>query len=58
MMHHRVRSYQWDCFDSPETARHLFDAMTPALKATLLLVCSNVFMTFAWDAHPKNLRAK
>ena len=32
--------------------------MTPALKATLLLVGSNVFMTFAWYAHLKNLRAK
>ena len=32
--------------------------MTPALKATLLLLGSNVFMTFAWYAHLKNLRAK
>ena len=32
--------------------------MTPALKATLLLLGSNVFMTFAWYAHLKNLRSK
>jgi uncharacterized protein (DUF486 family) len=32
--------------------------MTPALKATLLLLGSNVFMTFAWYAHLKNLRTK
>ena len=32
--------------------------MTPALKATLLLFGSNIFMTFAWYAHLKNLRAK
>jgi len=32
--------------------------MTPALKASLLLIGSNVFMTFAWYAHLKNLRAK
>ena len=28
------------------------------LKTVGLLVCSNVFMTFAWYAHLKNLRAK
>jgi len=32
------------------TVRH------PALVATLLLVVSNVFMTFAWYGHLKNLR--
>lgn len=30
----------------------------PALTATLLLVASNVFMTFAWYAHLKNLNDK
>jgi uncharacterized protein len=29
--------------------------MTPVLSAALLLVGSNVFMTFAWYAHLKNL---
>jgi uncharacterized protein (DUF486 family) len=29
--------------------------MNPVLAATLLLVGSNVFMTFAWYAHLKNL---
>src|SRR2546430_4211794 len=29
--------------------------MSPVLSATLLLVGSNVFMTFAWYAHLKNL---
>lgn len=28
------------------------------LKAAVLLVCSNIFMTFAWYAHLRNLRAK
>ncbi len=28
------------------------------LKTVGLLVCSNVFMTFAWYAHLKNLRAR
>jgi uncharacterized protein (DUF486 family) len=28
------------------------------MKTTALLVCSNVFMTFAWYAHLKNLGAK
>ena len=32
--------------------------MPPALSATLLLVCSNVFMTFAWYAHLKDLAHK
>ena len=30
----------------------------PALRAALLLVGSNVFMTFAWYGHLKNLRGK
>ena len=29
--------------------------MNPILSATLLLVASNVFMTFAWYAHLKNM---
>jgi uncharacterized protein len=29
--------------------------MTPVLSATLLIMASNVFMTFAWYAHLKNL---
>ncbi len=32
--------------------------MTPFANAAVLLVCSNVFMTFAWYAHLKNLRAR
>jgi uncharacterized protein (DUF486 family) len=29
--------------------------MTVVARTTLLLICSNVFMTFAWYAHLKNL---
>lgn len=29
--------------------------MNPAVQAVLLLICSNVFMTFAWYGHLKNL---
>ena len=32
--------------------------MPVALKTVLLLIGSNVFMTFAWYAHLRNLRAK
>ena len=32
--------------------------MPPALTATLLLIASNVFMTFAWYAHLKNMSGK
>jgi uncharacterized protein (DUF486 family) len=32
--------------------------MSPALSATLLLLASNVFMTFAWYAHLKNLAGR
>jgi uncharacterized protein (DUF486 family) len=32
--------------------------MSPILKAVLLLVASNVFMTFAWYAHLKDLKHK
>ena len=33
-------------------------AQRPALTFILLLVCSNVFMTFAWYAHLKELAAR
>ena len=33
-------------------------AMNPIVSATLLLIASNVFMTFAWYAHLKNLAAR
>ena len=32
--------------------------MSVTLKCALLLVCSNVFMTFAWYAHLKDWRSK
>jgi hypothetical protein len=32
--------------------------MPVILQTTLLLMCSNVFMTFAWYAHLKNLSGK
>jgi len=32
--------------------------MAPVVSATLLLMASNVFMTFAWYAHLKNLADK
>jgi uncharacterized protein (DUF486 family) len=31
--------------------------MPPVAQSILLLVCSNVFMTFAWYAHLRDLRA-
>src|SRR4026209_2127682 len=32
--------------------------MSVVARTTALLLCSNVFMTFAWYAHLRNLRAK
>ncbi|OGV51123.1 MAG: hypothetical protein A2X49_01645 [Lentisphaerae bacterium GWF2_52_8] len=32
--------------------------MSVVTKTVILLVCSNVFMTFAWYAHLKNLNSK
>jgi uncharacterized protein (DUF486 family) len=32
--------------------------MNPVLRATLLLILSNVFMTFAWYAHLKNMSTR
>ncbi|MEM8843816.1 MAG: DMT family protein [Pseudomonadota bacterium] len=32
--------------------------MNPVLASVLLLICSNVFMTFAWYAHLKELNHK
>ena len=32
--------------------------MNPVVRTVMLLTCSNVFMTFAWYAHLKNLSQK
>ena len=32
--------------------------MSVTLRTVILLICSNVFMTFAWYAHLKNLAAR
>jgi uncharacterized protein (DUF486 family) len=32
--------------------------VTTLVKAAALLVCSNLFMTFAWYAHLRNLRSR
>jgi uncharacterized protein len=32
--------------------------LSPTLKAILLLTCSNVFMTFAWYAHLKEMSSR
>ena len=32
--------------------------MSPALRATILLVLSNLFMTFAWYGHLRNLQGR
>ena len=32
--------------------------MSVVIRSVLLLICSNVFMTFAWYAHLRNLRAR
>jgi hypothetical protein len=32
--------------------------LPPGLQTVLLLVCSNVFMTFAWYAHLRNMAGK
>ncbi len=32
--------------------------MTVIVRTTLLLICSNIFMTFAWYAHLRNLNDK
>lgn len=32
--------------------------MKPALTAVVLLICSNIFMTFAWYAHLKDMASR
>lgn len=32
--------------------------MKPLVKTAILLICSNVFMTFAWYAHLRNMRSR
>ena len=34
------------------------DAVHPVVKSILLLLCSNIFMTFAWYAHLKEMNNK
>ena len=34
------------------------DAVNPVVKSILLLLCSNIFMTFAWYAHLKEMNNK
>ena len=38
--------------------REVWMSVSPAVRATFLLCCSNVFMTFAWYAHLRDLRHK
>lgn len=38
--------------------REAWISFSPAVRATFLLCCSNVFMTFAWYAHLRDLRHK
>ena len=39
-------------------APHIFARIMTAAKTIVLLILSNVFMTFAWYAHLRELRAK
>src|SRR4051794_32982560 len=50
-----TRQLTWDRIPP---ALHRITRLTPTLKAILLLTCSNVFMTFAWYAHLKELNTK
>src|SRR4029078_41820 len=38
--------------------RDSITGMMPLLTTTLLLTCSNIFMTFAWYAHLRNLSGR
>jgi uncharacterized protein (DUF486 family) len=40
------------------TAREDLPAMPVMPQTTLLLICSNVFMTFAWYAHLKDMSGR
>jgi uncharacterized protein len=51
-----ARARHWRRSASPQADE--VRAMNPVLSATLLLIGSNVFMTFAWYAHLKNLAAR
>ncbi len=44
--------------ESKQEAEPRKKRLTPTLKAILLLTCSNVFMTFAWYAHLKELNSR
>lgn len=62
MMHKPLPTYQWACYEGLSSLfTHLLSPsmnIPPAVKAVALLVGSNVFMTFAWYAHLRNLRTK
>ena len=53
--HHLFRETEYFC--SPQRKR-VNPQMRPYITTIVLLTCSNVFMTFAWYAHLKNLSAK
>lgn len=36
----------------------MITAIPPVYKTVVLLICSNLFMTFAWYGHLKNMQAK
>src|SRR5687767_1006513 len=42
----------------PGLDAHKDSPMTPMVQTVLLLICSNVFMTFAWYAHLRDLRSR
>lgn len=53
MLSHRHLGKNVPSFPTPP-----FRCMPPTLITVSLLICSNVFMTFAWYAHLKNLADK
>lgn len=58
-----VQGIQWiappdNAIPRDEKSSLEFQCPMPGVQTLLLLICSNVFMTFAWYGHLKDMRAK
>src|SRR5690606_28543239 len=53
-----VRATQASAYCAARARLALTAAMNPVFTSIGLLICSNVFMTFAWYAHLKELNGK
>src|SRR5947199_8547150 len=57
-IHHRRLESRRRCSVAPPSEERAEPVIPTVWKTVVLLLCSNVFMTFAWYAHLRNLHNK